>query len=321
MTTASPQRDLGDLLDIASIHSAAKDPDTGHLVIGLNKVISSNDVRGLDIDVEEADEGVNLKIVVEEGVAIARPVHMCFGLLQEAGVQKINIDLDVKPRARIDVIAHCIFPNAETQSDGQAGVQHLMDAKLRIGPESHWSYFERHVHSNKGGLLVVPKSVVELDEGAHFTTDFELLHGRVGVMDIDYEATCAARSVLEMNAKVSGRGDDKIKIREVGHLVGDHARGVLLSRVAVRDRAQAEVYNKMVATAPHARGHVDCKEIIQGDATASAIPIVEVSDSKAHVTHEAALGSVDSKQLQTLMARGLSEDDATDVIIDGLLGA
>jgi len=44
-----------------------------------------------------------------------------------------------------------------------------------------------------------------------------------------------------------------------------------------------------------------------------------VKHPKAHVTHEAAIGSVDSKQLQTLMARGLSEDEATDLIIKGLL--
>jgi hypothetical protein len=39
----------------------------------------------------------------------------------------------------------------------------------------------------------------------------------------------------------------------------------------------------------------------------------------AHVTHEAAIGSVDSRQLETLMSRGLSEDQATELIIDGLL--
>jgi Fe-S cluster assembly scaffold protein SufB len=46
---------------------------------------------------------------------------------------------------------------------------------------------------------------------------------------------------------------------------------------------------------------------------------VEVLHPKAHVTHEAAIGSVDNKQLETLMSRGLSEDDAVDVIINGLL--
>jgi Fe-S cluster assembly scaffold protein SufB len=37
------------------------------------------------------------------------------------------------------------------------------------------------------------------------------------------------------------------------------------------------------------------------------------------VTHEAAVGSVDSKQLETPLARGLSEDEAVDLIIQGLL--
>jgi hypothetical protein len=37
------------------------------------------------------------------------------------------------------------------------------------------------------------------------------------------------------------------------------------------------------------------------------------------VTHEAAIGSVDSTQLQTLMAHGLDEEEASDVIIQGLL--
>jgi Fe-S cluster assembly scaffold protein SufB len=37
------------------------------------------------------------------------------------------------------------------------------------------------------------------------------------------------------------------------------------------------------------------------------------------VTHEAAIGSVDSRQLETLMARGMDEEEAVDLIINGLL--
>ena len=300
------------LIEAARIHAAAKDPDVGHLMIGLNKVVSSRDVEGLDIDVNELSDGVELDIALREGVSLAKPVHMCFGLLQEEGIQRIVINLKVEPRSKIDVVAHCVFPNA-------TDVQHLMDGRLRIGPESEYTYFERHIHSREGGLLVVPKAQVELDEGARFKTDFELIEGRVGKIDIDYEATCGPRSVLEMTAKVSGRGDDRIGIRETGHLVGEYARGALTSRIAVRDEARADVYNKLTATAAHARGHVDCQEIIHGGGQACATPIVEVSHPKAHVTHEASLGSVDDKQLQTLMARGLSEDEASNLIIQGLL--
>ena len=61
------------------------------------------------------------------------------------------------------------------------------------------------------------------------------------------------------------------------------------------------------------------KEIVKGNGIAVATPIVDVRDPKAHVTHEAAVGSVDKKQLETLMSRGLDEDEASELIIQGLL--
>lgn len=52
------------------------------------------------------------------------------------------------------------------------------------------------------------------------------------------------------------------------------------------------------------RARGDCKEIVRDRARASAIPIVKVTHTLAKVTHEAAIGSVDREQLETLMARG-----------------
>jgi len=46
---------------------------------------------------------------------------------------------------------------------------------------------------------------------------------------------------------------------------------------------------------------------------------VVVNDETAKVTHEAAIGSIDKKQLETLMARGLTEDEAVDVIVQVML--
>jgi len=60
-------------------------------------------------------------------------------------------------------------------------------------------------------------------------------------------------------------------------------------------------------------------EIVQGEAYASAIPIVKVFHPEAKVTHEAAIGSVDKKELETLMARGLSPEQAVELIVSGIL--
>ena len=60
-------------------------------------------------------------------------------------------------------------------------------------------------------------------------------------------------------------------------------------------------------------------EIVQGQAQASAIPIVRVFHPDAKVTHEAAIGSVDKHALETLMARGLAPEQAVEFIVSGIL--
>ncbi len=287
-------------------------PDEAHLEIHGNRVIGANLTEGLEVEPEELEDGVRVVMRVLRGTAIPKPVHLCFGLIPANGIQRIELDVEIQDDAWVSFIAHCTFPNA-------VNVRHLMDAKITVGRNARYAYFERHIHGEHGGVTVVPKAKIRLHEGARFSTEFELLEGRAGVIDFDYETVCEARSILEMKARIAGRADDRVKIREAAHLVGEGARGALISHIALRDTASAEIYNELVADAPYAQGHVDCKEIVQGAAKARAVPIVQVNDPKAHVTHEAAIGSVDSKQLQTLMSRGLTEDQAVDLIIDGLL--
>lgn len=289
-----------------------QDPEIAHLVVDHNTVLGSQLVPGLRVDVKELEDGIDAHITVEEGTTIGKRVHLCFGMLAETGIQRILMNVTIEKNAKISVLAHCVFPNA-------VDLKHIMDAEITVKEGAEYTYFERHIHGPKGGIEVYPKAVVHLGEKSRFKTEFELIRGRVGLIDIDYETTCERESVLEMTARINGTGDDVIKVKETGHLIGEGARGALTTKIALRDAAKAEIYNKLTASAAYARGHVDCKEIVQDQSVAVAIPIVEVNHPKAHITHEAAIGSVDSKQLQTLMSRGLTEDEAVELIIEGLL--
>lgn len=46
---------------------------------------------------------------------------------------------------------------------------------------------------------------------------------------------------------------------------------------------------------------------------------VRLFHPEAKVTHEAAIGSVDKKELETLMARGLTPEQAVELIVSGIL--
>jgi uncharacterized protein len=94
---------------------------------------------------------------------------------------------------------------------------------------------------------------------------------------------------------------------------------VTRTRVAVRDSSKSDVFTTMQGNAPGARGHMDCTEIVRDEAVASNTPLVVVRNDKAQVTHEAAIGTVNRKELESLLARGLDEDEAVDLIIRGMI--
>lgn len=286
--------------------------DVARIEVHENRVVGVKLVQGLNVDATETDTGIDAAISVDNGVRLKHPVHICFGVLPEDGRQHINLDIRIREGSHASFLAHCTFPNA-------VDVQHTMNAAIEVEPGAHYAYFERHVHGEGGGVNVVPCAKVIVHEGAEFTTEFELIKGRAGRIDFSYDTECHARSIVEMTARINGRAKDSIVLRERAHLRGEEARAALITHIALRDHAQAEIYNDMIATGDRARGHVDCKEIVLGAAVAKAVPTVEVRNPTAHITHEAAIGSVDSRQLQTLLSRGLTEDEATDLIIEGLL--
>lgn len=297
---------------LASINQHKFAPDVAHIEIHGNEVLNRNLVDGLIVESQSLEDGVSVKIRVKRGVTIENPVYFCFGLIPENGVQRIFINTLIEERACAQFIANCTFPNA-------INIQHLMNAEIELEKGASLSYFERHVHGPNGGVQIVPVTKVRLSEGARFSTEFELIKGAAGVIDLDYAAEVGKDATVDMKTRIFGRLEDSIRIKESANLLGESSTGVLTSHIAIKDKASAIIENEIIADAPYARGHVDCKEIVQDGARARAIPIVQVNNNLAHVTHEAAIGSVDSKQLETLLSRGLTEDEATDLIIEGLL--
>ncbi|MFC1948796.1 SufD family Fe-S cluster assembly protein [Chloroflexota bacterium] len=293
--------------------SALASADIARLVIHENKVLSADGISGIKVETREMETGVDVHLIVEEGAKIKNPVHLCFGVLPKEGLQEIIMKVDAGDNSEVSVIAHCIFPNA-------VKVIHRMDADINIGNNARFDYKETHYHGEDGGIEVIPKAKVKVGKGGVWQSTFALSQGLVGKLDYDFEVFCQEKGVAELVVKVYGKGNDEINIVETIHLDGAGAKGLAKSRLVLSDKAKAVVRGETFGNAPHARGHVDCIELVNGtEAVAKAIPVVSVTDGKAKVTHEAAIGSIDSRQVETLMARGLDESEAVDVIVKGIL--
>jgi hypothetical protein len=287
-------------------------PEVATLVVSSNQILAAHEIPGVRFQADPLEHGVRAQIRVEPGAKIERPVHLCFGVIPAEGLQEIQAVYKIGDGAEVQFLAHCSFPNA-------VKVQHVMQASIHIGKGASLTYTEEHYHGVTGGIEVRPHAEVFVEEGGRFLTTFSLTRGRVGQMDLDYQVDAGAGAIVELTTKAYGTGVDRITVNEGVRLNGARARGLTKTRVAVRDQAQSQVYTTMEGNAAGARGHMDCTEVVRDGAEARNTPMVIVRNDQAQVTHEAAIGTVNRKELESLLARGLDEDEAVDLIIRGMI--
>ncbi len=291
---------------------ALRSSEYASMVINHNRVLHVSEVDGIQMRFERMENGVEVWITVNENVVVKNPVHLCFGMLPRSGRQIIRSHINVGDGSRVKFLSHCIFPKA-------VDIEHVMDSDVTIGMGASMEYEEVHIHGKSGRIRVVPKAIVNVGPGGYYSSTFVVKTGRAGNVDIDYSLFLSDNSSASLFSKIYGRYNDKIRVKESMYLKGRKSRGIIKTRMVLRDRSSSEVIGEVVGIGDDSRGHVDCMEVILDDATARASPIVYARNPKAKVTHEAAIGSVDKKQLLTLMSRGLSEEESIDVIVGGLL--
>ena len=286
--------------------------DYAFLMINKDRILSNKSTEGIEIIAKKIENGVYAEIKIKKGHKAKNPVHLCFGMLPKEGKQLIKSKIIAEEESTVKFVAHCIFPNA-------VKVEHIMDSEVMVGKRAKVEYEEVHFHGKRGGVRVVPRTRALVAHGGEYNSSFIIKSGRAGNVDIDYEVHLGKEAKSLLLSKIYAKGDDNIKAVESIYMEGDHSSGVVKTRMALRDDAKSEVIGKTVGIGEYSRGHVDCTEIIMDRAIAKASPVVIAKNPRAKVTHEAAIGSVDKKQLLTLMSRGLKEEEAIDIIVSGLL--
>jgi len=289
---------------------------TPHFYVELNKIISSQGIPGLEISAKSTQKGIKIKLIVRKGAKIEKPIFFCFGILGIKGKQVILPEIILEERAEAKIFAHCTFPEARN-------VLHKMEAKIRLKKKSKLLYIESHYHGEKFGTEVLPDFRILVGPGATFENEFTLNQGTIGKLKINLEAKLEKDAFSSIISKVIGKGKkDDVNIYDKISLLGENSRSLVKLRGAVLKGGKMFFEGETSAgpLAKDSQGHVDCQEIVVGkDSVARSVPIIKAENPEARITHEASVGKINQKELETLMTRGLSEKEAIDFIIRGAL--
>jgi Fe-S cluster assembly protein SufB len=102
--------------------------------------------------------------------------------------------------------------------------------------------------------------------------------------------------------------------------IGRNTRSTIVSKGISAGKAQ-NAYRGLVKVLPGAHGarnYTQCDSLLMGDACgAHTFPYMEVGNPGATVEHEATTSRISEDQLFYCLQRGLSEEDAVNMIVNG----
>jgi len=289
------------------------DKKVASIIISGNRVIGLNNVQGVKLTPTQIENGVMVDMEIEEGVVLPIPIHVCTGYVEKNGLQNVIFNIRVRRNAKVKFTAHCVFPQAEDFT-------HNAISNVVVESGAIMEYVDEHFHSELGTINLRTITNAEVQDGGIYKNSFNLTKTRVGKLYVEMNLDLKAKAVGELVSKVKGTKNDVIEIKEVLNLNGEYARGIAKSTVVALDETKANIVNIAYGNAPYSTGHVECNEITKGNKVdVKTEPILKVVNDLSELTHEASIGRVNKRQLETLMAKGLTEEEATELIIKGIL--
>jgi Fe-S cluster assembly scaffold protein SufB len=133
------------------------------------------------------------------------------------------------------------------------------------------------------------------------------------------------RNYLDENASLNYAStilaqQGKIDMYDDTYLNGKRANGISRVKMIAKNNTHLNAQSRMFANEA-ATGHLDCMGLLLcDDSSIVAIPELINQNKNASLTHEASVGKISDEVLNYLRSRGLTEDQAIDLVITGFLG-
>lgn len=252
-------------------------------------------------------------IYVPKGVHLDKPLQSYFRINNEKSGQFERTLIIVDEGADVHYVEGCTAPTYSKESLHAAVVEIIVLAggKCRYSTVQNWS--------NNIVNLVTKRAV------CYENAQMEWIDGNIGSqVNMKYPA-CILKGRGAKGTCISVAVASKGQYQDAGarmiHLAPDTS-STIISKSIVRQGGIANYRGKVqhAKGALRAKSHVECDTLILDKISKSdTIPNNVMQNDDSFIEHEATVSKISEEQLFYLMSRGLSEKDATQMIIMGFI--
>ncbi len=252
-------------------------------------------------------------IYVPKGVHLEKPLQSYFRINNEKSGQFERTLIIVDEGADVHYVEGCTAPTYSKESLHAAVVEIIVlkDGKCRYSTVQNWS---------TNIVNLVTKRAI-----CYENASMDWIDGNVGSqLNMKYPACILAGEGAKgtcISIAVAGKGQYQDAGARMIHLASNTS-STIISKSIVKNGGVAN-YRGTVRhhkNAQNCRSHVECDTLILDNLSKSdTIPNNEVKNNTSYIEHEATVSKISEEQLFYLMSRGISEKDATQMIIMGFI--
>ncbi|MCG7843888.1 MAG: SufD family Fe-S cluster assembly protein [Methanomassiliicoccales archaeon] len=245
------------------------------------------------------------------GAKIKMPLQTCLLLKNRDSKQYVHNVLVAEEGSEFEVVTGCATTKG-VEKGLHLGISEFFlkkNSKVTFTMIHNWSEF----------IGVRPRSAIIMDEGATYINNYVALkpvktiqtyptafmNGRNGVCRFNSVAVAHPGSVMDMGARAV--------------MNAEGCKAEIISRT-ITTGGTVIARGQLVGNARNIKAHLECKGLILNEKGVQiAIPELEARVPDVEMTHEAAVGKIAQDQVEYLMSRGLSEEEAVGMIVRGFL--
>lgn len=176
------------------------------------------------------------------------------------------------------------------------------------------------IHEWQEQMEVRPRTAIILDENASFINNYIVLKPVNTIQTNPIAYLNGDNSRVMFQTIVYGRQDSKMDLGTRAMLVGKNTSAEIISRIITTDNANIIARGLITGEGTGCRGHLECRGLLLSNTSRiDSIPELDAKNPDVSITHEAAVGKISQDEINYLMTRGATEEEATAMIINGFL--
>ncbi|NLW08262.1 MAG: SufD family Fe-S cluster assembly protein [Firmicutes bacterium] len=247
------------------------------------------------------------------GAQIDQPIQSCLLQSENESSQRVHNIIIAEEGSRAEIISGCTtVPQVETG-------MHLGISEFYVKKGAFLSF--TMIHNWAEEFHVRPRSAAIIEDDATFINNYLLLKPVRSLQSNPRAILQGKGARTRFNSIVYGQEDTVLDLGTVLELHGENTRGEAISRAAADGRSRIIMRGKLVASSNTAQALLECKGILLSPNTEmAAIPELEVQGApRAELSHEASVGPISREAVEYLMSRGLTEEEATSLLLQGFM--